>query len=453
MADRLAQITEGAKLHAVYSADGEYYPAVVVSVSTAQRRKAKPVKISYVGYDEEVWVSLDSLKSKKLGLKGAPTLRPKVCSKAQSKKDPTAEDFSYLLDQMKAQAFAQLPEKIIFLRHGESEANVRGGSDILATKPDHLIELTEKGQEQAKEAGRRIAKLLGPEGSISVVLSPFERTQQTLCCVTQALGEERVRTVHLDTRVREQEFGNLQDAEQIAKDREGQSVVGRFFYRRPNGESSADVYDRASDFWESFCSGYSIRTRFSPAKSQAIRQDDKALLVVTHGLTMRLLFMRFFSWSVDTFDTVFNPGNCDMWVLTKNHKERRYDLAPRDCHPQRVPWAVRQIHAYPKGSYLEQGSDGEPYTVLDYLSVPAPRTSHKREALSRVVKGHPGNLDSSRNPDVVDEVLKTAFALDPDEWEIDWWCGKKSCGAVTMRTNLAAGGFGVGPGVPITGSE
>jgi broad specificity phosphatase PhoE len=50
---------------------------------------------------------------------------------------------------------------------------------------------------------------------------------------------------------------------------------------------------------------------------QPREESDDALLIVTHGLTMRLILMRYFNWSVDTFATVYNPSNCNTWVLKK----------------------------------------------------------------------------------------------------------------------------------------
>ena len=193
-------------------------------------------------------------------------------------------------DAARARAFDHLPERIILLRHGESEANI--DPSILGHKPDNMVELTERGREQARAAGLRIKKLLGPAADgnspvATVVLSPFERTQQTLCCLLETLGETAVREVHVDSRVREQEFGNLQNLQEMEEDRALAAKVGRFYYRRNNGESSADVYDRASDLWESLCSGYSIGTRFAPRDQQAITSEDKTLIIVTHGLTMR----------------------------------------------------------------------------------------------------------------------------------------------------------------------
>mmetsp|Transcript_150521 Transcript_150521/g.273961 ORF Transcript_150521/g.273961 Transcript_150521/m.273961 type:complete len:442 (-) Transcript_150521:253-1578(-) len=357
-------------------------------------------------------------------------------------------------DKLKARHFARLPEKIILLRHAESEGQVN--RKIMATKADNKLDLSERGREQARAAGLKLKKLLGPDGRISAVLSPFERTQQTLCGVMETLGEDRVHQVHVDVRVRELEFANLQNAsaEQAKKDNEEKLVVGRFFHRPPTGESQADVYDRCSDFWESFCSGYSIRTRFSSSHFQSISDRDRALLIVTHGLTVRLLLMRFFSWSVDTVETVYNPDNCNMWVLTKNHEMRRYDLLQSECDPPRVPAAARAIRIYPKGTTPDQmtADGGECYTVVDYLSVPAPRTSHKREALSKVVKGHV-NLDPTRKPGAYEKALEQAVVLDPDKYEVDWWCGFKSTYAVRMRRNLGYGGYGYGSGLPIASGD
>jgi len=89
------KLTVGMKLHAKYS-DGEYYPAEVVTVSTAEKRKKAPVKVSFVGYDESVWMSMDSLKSKKL-----PAPKAKAKAKAKAKKE---YDYSGLEKGMRVQA-------------------------------------------------------------------------------------------------------------------------------------------------------------------------------------------------------------------------------------------------------------------------------------------------------------------------------------------------------------
>jgi broad specificity phosphatase PhoE len=66
------------------------------------------------------------------------------------------------------------------LRHGQAEHNLEGAAILTEENPDrkadNLSELTDRGREQALEAGALIRNLLGDRGSISAVVSPFERT-------------------------------------------------------------------------------------------------------------------------------------------------------------------------------------------------------------------------------------------------------------------------------------
>ena len=68
------------------------------------------------------------------------------------------------------------PKRIILIRHGESEANV--DKYLFGRVPDYTIELTEKGREQAKEAGKRLKELVKDE-SIYFYVSPFWRARST----------------------------------------------------------------------------------------------------------------------------------------------------------------------------------------------------------------------------------------------------------------------------------
>lgn len=121
---------------------------------------------------------------------------------------------------------------------------------LYTNRGDSKLELTPKGMEQANEAGARLFTLLG-ESRLFVVVSPFERAQQTLLGIYQGgpTLRENVVMVHHDPRIREQEFGNFQSLGLTALVRAEEERVGRFYYRRPHGESSADVYDRVSAFW------------------------------------------------------------------------------------------------------------------------------------------------------------------------------------------------------------
>lgn len=51
-----------------------------------------------------------------------------------------------------------------------------------------------------------------------------------------------------EVQLREQDFGNFQDPGGKKKELAERLEFGRFFYRFPNGESGADVYDRITIF-------------------------------------------------------------------------------------------------------------------------------------------------------------------------------------------------------------
>jgi broad specificity phosphatase PhoE len=54
----------------------------------------------------------------------------------------------------------------------------------------------------------------------------------------------QVAGVQEDVQLREQDWGNFQEAELQAMRYAERLAYGRFFYRFPDGESAADVYDR-----------------------------------------------------------------------------------------------------------------------------------------------------------------------------------------------------------------
>src|SRR5947209_993399 len=122
---------------------------------------------------------------------------------------------------------------IKLVRHGESLANV--GEADPAEVGDHTIPLTERGVEQARDAGRRVgADYL--EGALAYC-SPFRRARETLAELLEGAGipRERVR-VYEDPRLREVEHGYTDPGPQEALRR----AHGWFYYRFHGGESPAD---------------------------------------------------------------------------------------------------------------------------------------------------------------------------------------------------------------------
>jgi broad specificity phosphatase PhoE len=189
--------------------------------------------------------------------------------------------------------------RIILLRHAESLGNV----DELAycRIPDHALPLTARGEEQARAAGPRVRELLDA-GSVAAYVSPYVRTQRTL----ELLGlDDIVKRTIAEPRLREQDWGNLQDPVEQEIQRLKRHEFGHFFYRLAHGESGADVDDRVA----AFINELRDRMRTDP-------EHPETVLLVTHGLTMRLLCRRVFSWSVDLFESLSNPGQCEPRILS-----------------------------------------------------------------------------------------------------------------------------------------
>lgn len=143
-----------------------------------------------------------------------------------------------------------MPKRIILMRHGESKGNL--DDSAYTTTPDYKIPLTHQGQAQAQLAGDRLRQVVSGTGSgssdwrVYFYVSPYERTRSTLREIGRSFSKNRVIGVREECRIREQDFGNFQVEERMKVIKQIRERFGRFFYRFPEGESAADVYDRVS---------------------------------------------------------------------------------------------------------------------------------------------------------------------------------------------------------------
>jgi broad specificity phosphatase PhoE len=199
------------------------------------------------------------------------------------------------------------PRRIVLIRHGESEGNV--DDTVYEREPDHALSLTDNGLRQAAEAGRPLREMFGGE-RVSAYVSPYRRTHQTFREL--ALDPDRVR-VREEPRLREQDWGNWQDRDDVRLQKAYRDAYGHFFYRFAQGESGADVYDRVGAFLESLWRSFE-----DPGHPPNV-------LIVTHGLTMRLFCMRWFHWTVADFESLSNPGNAE-WRSLLLGTDGRYSL-------------------------------------------------------------------------------------------------------------------------------
>lgn len=232
-----------------------------------------------------------------------------------------------------------LPKRIILMRHGESEGNL--DPTAYDTTPDPKIELTEQGIAQARAAGARIRHVIEGvgEGSESdnwrvyFYVSPYARTRSTLRELGRAFSKKRVIGVREECRIREQDFGNFQAQERMNVIKETRQRFGRFFYRFPEGESAADVFDRVSSFLESLWRDVDMnRLHHDPS-------DDLNLIIVSHGLATRVFLMKWFKWTVEQFELLNNLGNCEFRVIQLG-SGGEYSLAVHHTDDELLEWGL-----------------------------------------------------------------------------------------------------------------
>jgi broad specificity phosphatase PhoE len=223
------------------------------------------------------------------------------------------------------------PLNIFIVRHGQSEGNADTSKYI--TTPDHAIQLTEKGRDQAREAGIQLfSKTIGAQQpymrhsvSWAVYYSPFVRSIQTTegiikgynsqCGVDYTKISKQVSLIREEPRIREQEWharmppqdADKKDLENLCKQ------YSKFYYRFESGESCADVYDRVSDFMNTLHRDFNRNTY------------PMNVLLVSHGLAIRVFLMRWFHITVAEFDTWANPKNGEIFHLRLNSKNK-YDF-------------------------------------------------------------------------------------------------------------------------------
>ena len=207
------------------------------------------------------------------------------------------------------------PNRIILVRHGESEGNLN--KSLYCTTPDSLIRLTARGFLQGVATGEEIHRLIGNE-SVTFFYSPYMRTRQTLLGVSHAWRGRRVKMI-AEPRLREQDFGNFQDVNVMLAAHKERRRFGRLWYRFPSGEAGSDVYGRAGDLWATL-RNFMDHPRDRPARN---------VVLVTHGLLMRYVCMFYFGWTEQEFEQVWNPSNGECWVLDKIPVSGRYELRGR----------------------------------------------------------------------------------------------------------------------------
>ncbi len=196
------------------------------------------------------------------------------------------------------------------IRHGESTQNT--GEEDPNEVGDHKIRLTPRGWEQALGRGRDIGREQF-ENAMMIYHSPYRRTRETRRGVLLGAGftEEEIDGMpyYEDLLLREVEHGYGDVDAQDSK----RKIHGYFYYRFEGGESPADCYDRLciqiDSLWNQF------KRKIWTSRNFLFFPRRRIIYVFAHGLTNRLYVMRWLHLTVEQFDTIDNPDNCDVITI------------------------------------------------------------------------------------------------------------------------------------------
>ena len=135
----------------------------------------------------------------------------------------------------------------------------------------------------------------------------------------ESLQDNPIYGIREEPRITEQQFGNFQ-SQKMRQYKQLKRTFGNFYYRYPEGESGLDVYNRVTSFIGSL-----FREWYT--KSMDPNFMNCNVIIVTHGLSLRLFIMRWFQFTVHQFEQSRNPNNCAIIMM-----ERKPKITPYSPH-------------------------------------------------------------------------------------------------------------------------
>lgn len=221
------------------------------------------------------------------------------------------------------------PNVLWIVRHGESAGNVARDKAEAAGHPlidiltrDVDIPLSPLGERQAAALGRWFAKMLPSDRPTVVISSPYLRAQETSRLTLKATGIDRNEMTFItDERLREKEFGifdrltRIGAQEKYPEQAEARSVLGKFYFRPPGGESWCDVILRLRSVIDTITRDY----------------RRERVLIVSHQVVVncfRYLLERLSEEQILALDHAQEIANCSVTSYEFAHKlGRRGKLA------------------------------------------------------------------------------------------------------------------------------
>ncbi|KAG5469496.1 hypothetical protein LSCM1_02718 [Leishmania martiniquensis] len=196
---------------------------------------------------------------------------------------------------------------------------------------------------------------------LEVCLSPTSADVTSLnpqCCfqrdpslVLNSGTSNNIIGVREDVRLRDGDIGRYTSADELRQHLVERERYGRFFYRFPFGESGADVCDRVTSFLDAF------------QRERVEFPMDTNVVIITHGLTMRMFIKRWFYLTVDTFHKMKSPPPGSLCTLTRLHHRSCFRLDECCVESMNLPLSLNEFNGYKyrNKQLLGSMSSGAPY--------------------------------------------------------------------------------------------
>lgn len=202
--------------------------------------------------------------------------------------------------------FNHLPEKILLICNGETEANIN--PNIYSTTPNNKIKLTKKGKEEANEMSKKLQKIIKPKESLKFYISSYKRAIETYEEIEKELKKKKyIFKYQIEPLLKEQDFGMMSDINK--KEREKRLFIGKFYYRANGGESGCDVNRRVEEFKKKLFDEIEFGGKIY-----------KNIILVTHACFLRVFTMNLLNFPIETYHRMAKPKNCCFWIFEKNKK-------------------------------------------------------------------------------------------------------------------------------------
>lgn len=187
--------------------------------------------------------------------------------------------------------------KLVLVRHGQSQSNV--DRTILHQEDffDNMVELTDLGKNQAREAGLRCHDKVDGENTF-LYYSPYTRTKQTKEEFLSTFKRQIEETIEHPLLI-EQEFKDFANEEEVQAKKERRAIRGKMYYRYKNGESPLDVFGRVVNFLNEI---------------KINHNNNDTVIVIAHEVVIRCMLHSLLKMNIEQH-LALDIHNCEINVL------------------------------------------------------------------------------------------------------------------------------------------